>query len=186
MPPPSERPSLSADLTEDEFLRWYWAKDELTAFARELGVRVTGSKRLLTARLAAALAGRRFDEPPPSGRASGPQLSGVLSSTTPVPAGQRCSQLVRGWMTAQVGPEFHFDAPMRAFFAAADGTTTLQDAVDHWHATRDRPQATIDAQFEFNRFTRSWHEQHPGRPREELLRAWREYRSLPVDGRGRA
>ena len=44
----SKRPQLSRELTGSEFLRWYWLKDELAEFARDLGVRTTGSKELLT------------------------------------------------------------------------------------------------------------------------------------------
>lgn len=181
----SARPPLTAELTEQEFLRWYWLKEELQAFARDRDVRATGSKALLTARIAASLAGRSFVEPTPARRASGPQLAGVLTAETVIPVGQRCSQVIRGWMVSQIGPSFHFDAEMRAFFAASDGTTTMQDALDHWHRTRGQGVTSIDEQFEYNRFTRSWHAAHPEASREELLDAWRAYRNTPVDERGR-
>ena len=61
-----------------------------------------------------------------------PELSGELAPSTVIPAGQRSSQIVRAWMTANAGPTFHFDAEMREYFAASDGTQTMQDALDHW------------------------------------------------------
>ncbi len=182
----SARPELAADLSVAEFTRWYWLKDELAGFARQLGVRATGSKEVLAARIAAALAGREFIEPVALRRASGAQLTGMLSAATVVPAGQCSSQVVRAWMVEQIGPGFHFDAEMRAFFSESDGTKTMQDAVEHWHATRGGAERTIDQQFEYNRFTRAWHESHADGSHEELLAAWRDYRRQPIDERGRA
>ncbi len=155
---PPSRPLLSTDLSEQEFLRWYWLKAELADFAREIEVRATGSKELLTARIGARLAGREFKEPTPPTASTGRQLTAPLSPTTVIPAGQRCSQVVRTWMLEQIGSSFHFDAPMREFFAQADGTKTMQDAIDHFAATREQATKSIDRQFEYNRFTRAWHE----------------------------
>ncbi len=44
----------------------------------------------------------------------------------------------------------------------------------------------IDAQFELNRFTRTFYQQNPTASAKELRAAWLRYRSLPVDERGRA
>lgn len=180
------RPELTAALCGRELMRWYWLKDELPAFARELGIRTTGGKEVLARRIAAALDGVPFDEPARVARAGTAQLAGELTSATVIPAGQRCSQVVRAWFVAQVGASFGFDATMRAFFTETDGTQTLQDALDHYRANRDQGAKPIDAQFEYNRFTRAWHDAHPGGNRHELLRAWRAYRASPVDERARA
>jgi SAP domain-containing new25/Domain of unknown function (DUF6434) len=182
----SQRPVLSRELTGAELLRWYWSKDELAGFARSVGARTTGGKELLTRRLAAVLDGVPFDEPVQKRPGGSTQLSGTLSSSTLIPRGQRCSQLVRAWFAEQVGGPFRFDGEMRAYFAAADGTQTLQDALDHYRATRGEERKPIDAQFEYNRFTRAWYERHPAGSRPELLDAWRDYRDRPVDDRGRA
>ena len=173
------------DLPGAEFLRWYWLKDELALFARSIGRKATGSKGLLTERIAAALDGRAFAEPVARLPRPGTQLSGPLAPSTRIPAGQRCSQVVRAWLAGQLGPAFHFDAAMREYFAAADGTQTLQGAIEHWKNTRDSGPQDIDPQFEYNRFTRAWHESNPGGGREDLLAAWNRYRSSPVDERGR-
>ena len=112
--PASSRPDLVPGLSSEEFQRWYWLKTELVDFARALGIRASGGKELLMARIAASLDGRDFAEPAPI-RSSGPrQLAGELSATTVIPAGQRYSQVVRRWLEGQVGSGFRFDAPMRA------------------------------------------------------------------------
>lgn len=180
------RPALSRDLSAEEFVRWYWLKDELAAFARTLGIRATGGKGLLGDRIVAELAGHAFVEPAAATVSRTKQLSGELTGATLIPAGQRSSQTVRAWMTEQVGPAFHFDAEMRGFFAESDGTRTMDEAVAHWHATRRQGPRGIDPQFEYNRFTRAWHAQYPAGSRRDLLAAWARYRSRPVEERGLA
>lgn len=181
-----ERPALTESLSRPEFLRWYWLKDELASFARRLGIRATGDKALLTQRIAARLDGTPFTEPASPRRGSSRRLDGPLTASTVIPPGQRCSQVVRAWFVEQVGHSFGFDAEMRAFFAATDGTQTMQDALDHYRATRGGGVKSIDAQFEYNRFTRAWHDANPNGDRADLLRAWQEYRARPADQRGRA
>ncbi|MFT3901213.1 MAG: DUF6434 domain-containing protein [Gordonia sp. (in: high G+C Gram-positive bacteria)] len=180
-----DRPPLTADLTGDELLRWYWLKDELIGLARRLGVRTSGSKETLTLRLAAALDGEPFAEPDRARPTTAAQLSGRLTADTVIPKGQRCSQAVRAWFVEQVGESFGFDGELRAFFANTDGTQTLRDALDHYVAGRNRGSTEIGEQFEYNRFTRAWRTEHPDGSREDLLAAWYDYRRRPVDERGR-
>ncbi|MFE5490848.1 DUF6434 domain-containing protein [Streptomyces virginiae] len=178
------RPLLSTALTGAELLRWYWTLAELTGLARQMGVPARGGKAAVTARLAAALDGR--PEPaaaaPAAPRRAGRQLAAPVDGTTVIPAGQRCSQVLREFFVREIGPGFHFDAFMREYVAGHAGHT-LAEAVGHWHATRARaaqPQE-VGAQFEFNRFLRDWHAHHPGGARADAVAAWRTHRSRPRD-----
>ncbi|TCL79557.1 MULTISPECIES: DUF6434 domain-containing protein [unclassified Rathayibacter] len=176
------RPALDDALTEAEFRRWYWLRDELAAFARARGVSASGSKIALTERLADSLADRTTARPPR--RAATQQLAGPLTADTVIPAGQRASQHLRTWFLGQIGPSFLFDAAMREYLAAGGGT--LGDAVAFWHASRSNEPRSIAPQFELNRFTRAWYAEHPDGHRTDLLAAWRQYRALPADQRARA
>lgn len=191
-PPPSgnppsndstSRPQLTPTTTASDLRRWYWLKDELAEFARLLGLRGTGSKEGLSERIAAHLDGRTFEEPAPAPSANPHQLQAPLGANSVIPKGQRCSQAVRAWFVEQVGASFRFDSSMRDYFARSDGTQTLCDALEHWRLTRGQGERHIDAQFEYNRFTRDWHREHPQGTRSELLTAWRLYRSTPVEKR---
>lgn len=182
---PADRPMLERSMSSHEFERWYWLKAELETFARSLGVRATGSKQTITARITAALNGEPASPEASPRRAPGAQLTGRLTEATVIPPGQRCSQTLRAWFTDRIGADFRFDQPMRAFIASADGTATLGDALAVWHATRARRPDDIGEQFEFNRFTRHWYEQQPDGSREQLMLAWTAYRNTPSDVRGR-
>lgn len=177
------RPALKSDLSGAEFRRWYWTTAELASFARSLGTRTGGNKEELTQRLVDHLDGRA-SRAPRAVRRSSEHLQGPLTGATVIPRGQRCSQPLRQWFRSEIGPQFRFDRAMRDFFAAATGFT-LDDAVAHWHQTRGQEPEPIGPQFELNRFTRWWYAEHPRGDRAHLTAAWREYRSLPVDARGR-
>lgn len=163
----------------EEFRRWYWLKTELMAFARQMGLRTDGAKEVLAGRIASALDGVAFTEPPRR-TTGGQQLSGPLTSSTIIPPGQRCSQVVRAWFSQELGAPYRFDAAMRTFFADADGTRTLGDALAHHHATRDASPGPIGSQFEYNHFTQAWHQANPDGTRSQLLDAWRQYRETPL------
>ncbi|MFB9673338.1 DUF6434 domain-containing protein [Microlunatus capsulatus] len=176
------RPTLDEHLTGPELLRWYWLRSELAALARSLRVPAHGGKHELTARLVAHLDHGSPPPPAPRRRPAPPALPEPLTAATTIQAGQRCTQQLRRYFTAVLGPSFSFDAAMRDFIS--DGTgRTLGDAITHWHATRSRPAPQIGSQFELNAFIRDWHHQHPKGSRAHALTAWRIYRALPVDAR---
>jgi hypothetical protein len=177
------RPPLSPALSSAELRRWYWTLAELNALAQDLGVPRAGGKQALTERLAAALDG---EQPPARARpaSAGRQLQGTVTAATVIPPGQRCSQTLRAFFHQHIGPGFTFDSFMRDFVATGAGRT-LGDAIAHWHATRAEAAGPhpIAPQFELNAFLRRWRVAHPAGTRDDALRAWREYRSLPVEER---
>lgn len=178
------RPILDEHLSGLELLRWYWLRNELAAFARSLDVAAHGSKQELTARLVAHLDHSTPPPPAPRRRPEPPALPEPLTAATPIPVGQRCTQQLRRYFTAILGPSFSFDAAVRDFISNGKGRT-LGDATTQWHATRSRPAPEIGSQFELNAFIRDWHHRHPEGSRAQALTAWRIHRALPVDARPR-
>ena len=174
------RPAVEDVTTEADVRGWYWLRSELVDMARARGLPTSGSKLELLERVARTLAGRTPDVAPR--RRAGPQLTAPLQGSTVIPPGQRCSQLLRAWFADRVGRGFRFDSEMRAFIAA--GGATLDEAVEHWHATRGAETMAIAPQFEYNRFTRAWRQAHPDGTREDLLAAWWAHRSSPRPAAG--
>ena len=174
------RPPLDPSLSAAELRRWYWTRAELATLARLLGVSAGGAKLELADRLAATLDGRPPAPPAARRPAAAAALPEPVTRATRLPPGQRCTEQLRRCLRAEIGPAFRFDRPMREFVAAADGHT-VGEAVEHWHRTRAeaaRP-TEIPAQFELNRFLRSWRQSHPDRSHAEALAAWREHRHRP-------
>ena len=176
------RPPVTAVRSGAELRRWYWLRAELQELAATLGVSRSGGKEELLLRVAAVLDSEPVPAPAPR-RPAARQLGAPVGPGTVIPAGQRCSQVLRHFFTEEIGPAFRFDEHMRDFIAHGEGRT-LAEAVEHWHRTRDLPSGEIGRQFEYNRFTRAWFAAHPGGTREECLEAWWQHRGLPADRRG--
>ncbi|HLT82585.1 MAG TPA: DUF6434 domain-containing protein [Phototrophicaceae bacterium] len=178
------RPLITAVRTGAELRRWYWLRAELLELAAALGLPRSGSKEELLERTVAALDGTA---PPVRARRSGRgrQLEEPVGPDTVIPPGQRCSQVLRHFFAAQIGPHFRFDEHMRRFVAEGAGRT-LGEAVQHWYRTRDAPASAIGEQFEYNRFTREWFAENPGGSQDECRAAWQRHRALPVERRVRA
>ena len=181
-----KRPALARQLSATQFLRWYWLKAELVDFARSASLSGVGSKAVLSARIAAFLDGTELPPPVVQRRSNTPQLAEPLRRSTKIPPGQRSTQVLRQFFEREIGPGFRFDAAMRAFLSASQGEQTLGEAISFYHSTRSQQTKPIDAQFELNRFTRAFYKENPTASATELRAAWRRYRSLPVDVRGRA
>jgi SAP domain-containing new25/Domain of unknown function (DUF6434) len=180
----SARPALTRDLNATEFLRWYWLKVELCSFARTVGLSATGSKQEVTARIAACLEGKTPPDPPTRQSKAAEQLQGPLTLETVIPPGQRATQVLREFFQREVGSGFRFTGPIRTFIAESQGDRTLGEAIALYQSGRGQKTEVIASQFELNRFTRTFHEQHAGATAKEVRAAWIRYRSLPVDQRG--
>ncbi|MCM3660714.1 SAP domain-containing protein [Georgenia satyanarayanai] len=177
------RPALTAVRSGAELRRWYWLRAELQDLAGALGLSRSGGKEELLQRLSAALDGEPVPAPARR-RPAARQLTAPVGPRTVIPDGQRCSQVLRHFFTAEVGPAFRFDEHMREFIAQGEGRT-LAEAVEHWHRTREVQTGKIGRQFEYNGFTRAWFAAHPGGTQPQCLEAWQRYRALPVDARDR-
>lgn len=176
----TNRPALDNQLDEHEFLRWYWTMAELQPFARSLEIRAAGPKAELTERIAARLAGRPQPSSP-TGRPTRQRLTGLLTTTTEIPIGQRSTESLRSFFKSEIGPSFTFNGHMRSFLLA--GEATLGDAIQHWHRTVGTPLPGQSESLEFNQFTRAWHLAHPNGTATECRSAWAAHRALPVDQR---
>lgn len=176
----ADRPLLDSEIAEADFLNWYWTMAELQPFARSLDVSASGSKAVITERIAAALGGRAQ---PLRGaaRAGAQQLEGPISRSTVIPRGQRSTVALREFFEAEIGLTFRFNGHMRTFLS--QGGATLGDAVAHWHATVGTPLPKQSESLEFNQFTKDWHRKHPNGSATECRAAWATYRALPKDQR---
>ena len=171
------RPEPSSSLEPGDIERWYWTQVELRQIARDLGVSTGGRKAELAARVRAALAGESLPRPESRHRA---RLEGELTRDTVIPDGVVLSRHLRDWFVSELGEGFRADRHLRDFLRNGTGRN-LGEAADHYRATRDAPPAEIEPQFELNRFTRLWWKANPSGSREELNRAWREYREAPAE-----
>lgn len=179
--PMSARPPLDTKLSPESFLDHYWLKDELAAFCKANGVGAAGAKADLTARIAAFLAG---DALPATGAGrKHVAMPSALSLDLVIGLGWRCSQELRGFLSAQLGKPFRFDRFMREQIRDGAGHT-LRHVLEAWKAdVATRGRSAIEPQFEYNRFVREFRDWRPEALHKDVVAAWRSYRSAPASER---
>jgi hypothetical protein len=171
----AERPALTADLTAEEFSRWYWLREELAAFCRAERLPRSGSK----ADLAAVVAARLGGPPAPTGRrAVTVPDEQPLGLAALVPDAVRCDQRLRAFFEQHVGPRFRFTVPFQRWLHANPGRP-YADAVVAWHQLAAQGPRPVEAQFEHNAFTRAHRLEHPDCTAAEVRAAWWRHRSQP-------
>jgi hypothetical protein len=148
----------------EDFEAYYWMKEDLVTFARQLGLSTHGYKPELSERILRSLTG-------PSGRAAIFEEKKKLPAGAPrdseVPLGRgspvinyKSDKRTREFFKSQIGADFHFTYHVNQYRLANDGLT-YGDLIDEWIAERDRRnnesyKPKIADHGEYNQFVRDY------------------------------
>jgi hypothetical protein len=161
----------------DDFNSYYWLKERLTAFARQLGLPTHGHKPELVRRIERRLRGlpdesertRKPDEPRDSDKR--------LRRSTAV-VNYKSDARTRAFFESQIGPHFHFTYQLNQYRMSRDNVT-YGDLVDEWAAEYGRRKqpgysAPIASQGEYNRYIRDFFadEQNKGQSFRDAVASW--------------
>ena len=172
------RPSLSKNLSELEFRRWYWLKSELIAFCREHGVSSAGAKEQIAEKVAAHLGGRALSQFVTARRKSG-KMPSEFSLDTLIGEGWRFTYKLRDFFVLHCGSGFRVNEPLRELMATGQGRP-LSDAIALYHSSATKPKRPIAKQFEYNRHIQAFIANNPGATHEEAVAAWWIKRRKPI------
>jgi hypothetical protein len=167
------RPELNRQISPQDFLSFYWLKEELIIFLRAQGLSATGSKAELTNRISQFLEKGRVENSVPRKSAKRTDMPANLTRQSMIGPGWRCSQELRAFFEREIGAHFHFDGVMRDFIHNGVGKT-LQEAIETWEAEQrnSRQEKPIAPQFEYNRHVREYFKAHPGAPLQAAIADW--------------
>jgi hypothetical protein len=163
----------------EDFRDYYWLKAELLDFCRQQGLPTSGSKQAVTERIAHFLqTGEILPIRPRSSSRSSQAMPETFTHETVIGSGWRCSQALRAFFEAEIGPNFHFNKVMRDFIKNESGKT-LQEAIEAWEVDKQNPapKTEIEPQFEYMRHMRAYFRENPEGTRAEALKAWHEKKS---------
>ena len=169
------RPKLNQHTTPDDFLSFYWLKEELISFLRDHGLSTSGSKQDLTARISHFLATGIPENKLSQKLARQTKIMpGTFTRQSVIGSGWRCSQELRAFFEQEIGTHFHFDGGMRDFIHNGTGKT-LDEAMETWEEERRKPaqEKSIASQFEYNRHIREYFKTHPQATLQEAIREWK-------------
>ncbi|EJV69918.1 MULTISPECIES: DUF6434 domain-containing protein [Bacillus cereus group] len=180
------RPPLTKSISLEDFKNYYWLKTELQTFCRDHDLPTSGSKIEISGRISHYLTTGKVLKNRSHQKVSKASLSYKdLSLQTIITENHRCSEDVRAFFKEKIGGNFRFTVALQKFFKKNIGKT-YEDAITFWHEENKRKKdpsykTTISAQFEYNRFTRSFFEDpsNKGKSKTDAIAAWNEIKAKP-------
>src|SRR6266704_3297216 len=129
--------TLRPGMSLTEYRAYYWMKDDLIRFARQLGLPTHGYKPELSTRIDRRLRGMSESAEPQRKQSKGPRDSDKpLRRDSPV-VNYKSDDKTRAFFKSVIGPDFHFTYLMNQYRLTHDNLT-YEDLADVWVAERDR------------------------------------------------
>lgn len=181
------RPQLDENLSAESFQAYYWLKEELVNFCREVGINSSGGKRDIADRILNYLeTGKIITKPKPRKAKTVSRFDWKqekLTIDTIVTDNYKNTENVRAFFQQEIGKQFKFNAPFMNWMKVNQGKK-LGNAIVEWRRIADLKrnkthQAEIAPQFEYNRYTRDFHAHNPDLSTKDARHCWKTKRSMP-------
>ena len=182
------RPDIEQITTGDDLKKWYWRKDELTTYARSVGVRTTSGKFVILERIAHFLDTGETRYPGDRKTRATSKFdwhSENLTRDTVITDSYKNTQNVRRFFKSVIGDRFKFNIVFMEWMKSNTGRT-LGDACEAYLAIQDQTKAAgyrtkIKDHNQFNQYTRDFLDDNPHLGMPDVRRAWAEKIKRPSD-----
>lgn len=183
----TSRPQLTRNLSAESFRDFYWLKEELVSFCREISINSSGSKQAIADRISKFLETgemvNKLKREKPERSSCFDWNQETLTIDTIITDNYRNTENVRAFFRQAIGKQFKFNTQFMNWMKANQGKT-LGEAITEWQRIaelkkRNAHRTEIAPQFEYNRYTRDFHAQNPGLSAEAARHCWKTKRSRP-------
>ena len=176
----SERPELCKTLDSKLFMSYYYLKEELVAFCKKEGLQSSGSKEMLTKRIAIYLeTGEKIKEP--TGKKERTIIREQITKDMKIEPHFVCSQVHREFFKTHIGKSFSFNVTFQEWLKTHAGATYEEAIVAYGVIMEEKKhrKTTIDKQFEYNTYIRAFFEDNHGKTLDDAIRCWKYKKGLP-------
>ncbi|MBF9017078.1 hypothetical protein HNV09_015755 [Oceanispirochaeta sp. M2] len=174
------RPTLDREINPEEFLNFYWLKEELFSFCKNYKIPGSGSKDELTQRIYKYLKTGDIIKPPKKSTNKAIEEY-VLNLDANIPEGYINDERHRAFFKSEIGEHFKFNVPFMNWMKANPGKM-YKDAISEWYRIMDEKKkgkkTEISSQFQYNQYTRDFYNENPNAKREDVIKCWKYKRSL--------
>lgn len=186
-----KRPDLIDIKTAGELRQWYWLKEELVDYCKQIKVSYTGSKAEITDRLAVMLETGTVEAAKPKKKKKVTSrfnwAKEKLTPATIITDSYTNGPNTRRFFKEQIGPKFKFNIDFMAWMKANCGKT-LGEAVEQWQKLEDRKKdktfkSTIPSSNQYNQYMRDFFADNPDLTIKDARKYWLLKRSLPGHNR---
>lgn len=182
-----ERPELKNISSAEEFKKWYWLKQELIVYCREVGIKTTGGKFEIAERIVNYLNTGEIhpvkDKSIQKPTSKFDWKNEKLTLDTVITDNYKNNANVRKFFIEQVGSQFSFSIDLMQWMKDNVGKN-LRDAVAQWHRLQDLKknpnyQSVIPAHNQYNQYTRDFLADNPDKTIKDARKYWKLKRSKP-------
>lgn len=175
----TERPTLTLELKSQEFLEYYYLKEELVKFCRDNGLSTSGGKKDITERIAYYLDIGEIKNS--SGKSSTKKMKITnITDDSIIEENIVCSEVHRAFFKSKIGESFSFNVAFQKWLKTNAGKT-YGDAVDAYYEikrTAKQGQTVIGKQFEYNTYIRDFFEDNKGASLNDAIKCWKYKKGL--------
>jgi len=173
------RPTLDKNISLLDFKEFYWLKEELVNFCKQVGIKTTGSKIELTEKIEKYLLTGKvvsFSQKTNSKQSNFDWNNEKLTRQTIITDNYKNSENVRSFFIKEIGETFSFNVLFMSWLKENVGKT-LNDAIIKWKEIKALKKdknfkSEIDPQFEYNRYMRAFLADNPYLSSKEAMRYW--------------
>ena len=179
-----KRPELDKNLKAQDFLKWYYLKEELIAFCKDNAIPCNGNKKELSERIFMFLKEGKIAE---AARRNNKRVDKTeeLSLDRKIEADFVCSQRHREFFKQHLGKSFSFNVTFQNWLKNNAGKT-YADALEVYKQIKKEyktKKKDIAPQFEYNSYIRAFFADNPDRTLAEAINCWKYKKSQPGDHR---
>ena len=174
----SDRPELSIKLKSNEFLEYYYLKEELVSFCRENGLPTSGGKAELTERIAYYLDTGKI-KAIKKVRTQKPKITAITRDSI-IESDLVCSEIHRAFFKHEIGESFSFNVAFQKWLRSNSGKT-YADAIAAYKeikSTKKPGKKDIDKQFEYNTYVRDFFDDNKGASLADAIKCWKYKKSI--------
>lgn len=173
-----ERPNLDRNIDSPTLKSYYYLKEELVQFCKELGLQTTGSKIELIERISHYLdTGEKLNTIAKNRKAV---KQGEITLDTRIEENFVCSEKHRAFYQEKIGKGFSFHVGFQKWLKQHAGST-YQESIEAYYQIqkekKNRP-TTIDKQFEYNTYIRDFFAENKDKSLEQAIQCWNYKKSI--------
>ncbi len=175
----TDRPNLTNKISQQDFLEFYWLKNELVDFCRNENLDTSGNKTALTERIQKYLKTGKKDtsfQKKINKKSNFDWSNEKLSLKTKITDSYKNTENVRSFFIKEIGPQFKFNVKFMNWMKENTGKT-LDAAITEWHRIRQEQNTNtkpknIAPQFEYNTYIRDFLADNPSKKLKDAIKHW--------------
>ena len=176
-----KRPELDNNIKIDDFIDFYWLKEELINFCRIEGLEKQGGKIELADRiikyLKTGIKAKKTENRKSKSNSKFDWNNEELTLQTIITDNYKNTENARAFFTDKIGKEFKFNVKFMNWMKCNVGLT-LDNAVNVWNDFKiekknDKSPKEIAPQFEYNRYIRDFLKDNPDKTKKVAIKYWK-------------